>query len=214
MAFLHRYHSVRRPKTVDLGMGRFAAIDFETADNGQDSACSLAIIVGQGTEIVETRHILIRPPRSNIRFTHIHGITWDDVKGQPTFGDLWPTVEGLFTGCQFIAAHFAAFDRGVLKACCDASGFTPPALPYQCTVTVARQFWNVYPTKLPDVCRHLSIPLQHHNALSDATACARIIIEARKVQQQANVAGSSNSAGTSNIANTSNTSGGSTSTSS
>jgi len=26
----------------------------------------------------------------------------------------------------------------------------------------------------------LSIPLQHHNALSDATACAKIVIEARK----------------------------------
>ena len=164
-------------------MDRFAAIDFETADSGQDSACSLAIIIGEGTEIVETKHVLIRPPRPNIRYTHIHGISWDDVKNCPPFGDLWPTLEGLFFNCRFIAAHFASFDRGVLTACCEAAGFTPPTLPYECTVKIARQTWGIFPTKLPDVCRHLTIPLQHHSALSDATACARIVIEARKLQQ-------------------------------
>ena len=89
-------------------MDRFAAIDFETADSGQDSACSLAIIIGEGTEIVETKHVLIRPPRPNIRYTHIHGISWDDVKNCPPFGDLWPTLEGLF----FIPAPYLA-DRAV-----------------------------------------------------------------------------------------------------
>jgi DNA polymerase-3 subunit epsilon len=181
MANLQRYHFVRKPKPIPVGTGRFAAIDFETADHGQDSACSLAIVIGEGTNIVDVKHVLIRPPRRDIRFTHIHGITWDDVKNSPPFGDLWPTLEGLFTECQFIAAHFAPFDRGVLQACCDAAGFTPPSLPFQCTVKIARQAWNIVPTKLPDVCRRLSIPLQHHNALSDATACAKIVIEARKV---------------------------------
>ena len=180
MAFLHRHSHFRKPKPVDLGMGRFAAIDFETADPGPDSACSVAIIIGEGTDILETKHVYIRPPRSNIRFTHVHGITWDDVKNCPPFGDLWPTLEGLFAGSRFIAAHFAPFDRGVLNACCEAAGFTPPKIPFECTVKIARQSWNLYPTKLPDVCRHLEIPLQHHNALSDATACAKIVIEARK----------------------------------
>jgi len=31
---------------------------------------------------------------------------------------------------------------------------------------------------LPDVCRHLGLPLQHHNALSDAEACANIVLAA------------------------------------
>jgi DNA polymerase-3 subunit epsilon len=30
------------------------------------------------------------------------------------------------------------------------------------------------------VCRHLGIPLNHHDALSDAEACARIAIEAAR----------------------------------
>ena len=180
MANLARFHTFRRPKSIDLGTGRFAAIDFETADSGQDSACSVALVVCEGTEILESRHVLIRPPRPHIRYTNIHGITWDDVKNEPPFGDLWPALEGFLSGCRFLAAHFAPFDRGVLRACCEAAGYTPPALPFECTVKIARQTWNVFPTKLPDVCRRLDIPLQHHNALSDATACARIILEARK----------------------------------
>jgi DNA polymerase-3 subunit epsilon len=38
----------------------------------------------------------------------------------------------------------------------------------------------LYPTKLPDVCRHLRLDLDHHNALSDAEAYAQIVISALK----------------------------------
>ena len=45
---------------------------------------------------------------------------------------------------------------------------------------LARDTWRIYPTKLPDVCRRLAIALNHHEALSDAEACARIVIAAQK----------------------------------
>jgi DNA polymerase-3 subunit epsilon len=44
---------------------------------------------------------------------------------------------------------------------------------------LARQAWNVRPTTLPDVCRHLGIRLRHHDPLSDAEACAKIVLAAR-----------------------------------
>jgi DNA polymerase-3 subunit epsilon len=47
-------------------------------------------------------------------------------------------------------------------------------------VKLARQTWRLYPTKLPNVCNYLGIPLDHHNAASDAEACARIVLAARK----------------------------------
>jgi DNA polymerase-3 subunit epsilon len=43
---------------------------------------------------------------------------------------------------------------------------------------LARQVWRIYPTRLPDVCRHLGIALNHHHAVSDAEACARIVLAA------------------------------------
>jgi DNA polymerase III subunit epsilon len=80
----------------------------------------------------------------------------------------------------FLAAHNAPFDRSVLHACCEMSGLKPTTVPFLCTVALARKEWNIFPTKLPLVCSHLGIPLDHHNAASDAEACARIVLAARR----------------------------------
>jgi DNA polymerase-3 subunit epsilon len=50
-------------------------------------------------------------------------------------------------------------------------------------VKLARQVWRLPSNKLNLVCEHLNIPLQHHDALSDAEACARIVLEAEKVKR-------------------------------
>jgi len=155
---------------------RFAAIDFETADYGRDSACSLAIITVDGDEIVSRWHRLIKPPRQTFEFTYLHGIGWKDVKDQPTFGELWPEILEQFKGIQYLVAHNATFDREVMNVCCIRAGVAPTPLPYKCTVQLARKIWNIRPTKLPDVCRFLSIELRHHQAESDAEACARIML--------------------------------------
>jgi DNA polymerase-3 subunit epsilon len=86
----------------------------------------------------------------------------------------------LLDGARQLVAHNASFDRNVLRACCDAAGLETPALPFLCTVQVARRTWSLRPANLPAVCRFLDIPLNHHDALSDAEAAARIVIAARK----------------------------------
>ena len=158
----------------------FLAIDFETADYGRDSACAIGLVrVEHGAVAARATH-LIRPPRRNFIFTSIHGITWDDVRSKPTFGELWPAIRPMFAGADFLVAHNASFDKGVLRACCAAAGVTHPDVPFRCTVRLARQVWRIYPTKLPDVCRRLSIPLNHHEVSSDVEACAQIMIRAMK----------------------------------
>lgn len=160
--------------------GNFVAIDFETADPNSDSACAVGIIRVLDGQAVDRRIHLIRPPRPYFHFTHIHGITWDDCKSKPTFQQLWPTLRPLLDGADFIAAHNASFDRRVLSSCCAAAGVDMPPLPFLCTVKLARRVWNVRPTRLPDVCRFLALRLDHHEALSDADACARIVLAALK----------------------------------
>ena len=54
-----------------------------------------------------------------------------------------------------------------------------PDLRFECRMKMARDAWGLRPTKLPDVCQHLGIPLRHHDALSAAEACARIVLAAR-----------------------------------
>jgi DNA polymerase-3 subunit epsilon len=158
----------------------FAAIDFETADHGRDSACSVGVVVVRDAKIVERVHRLIRPPRKEFLFTDIHGITWRKVQREPVFKDVWNDLTPVIDGVEFLAAHSARFDRSVLLACCDESGVAFPATEFLCTVKVARAVWNVFPTTLPAVCDHLDLPLNHHDALSDAEACARIVLAAAK----------------------------------
>lgn len=162
-------------------MNSFVAIDFETADNGRDSACAIGLVKVAGNDIVGEAYHLIRPPRPNIVFEYLHGISWSDVKDQPDFAGIWPMVEDFIRGADFIAAHNASFDRGVLFTCCDANGLERPSVPFLCTVKLARKVWDIRPTKLPNVCAHLKIPLNHHHAASDSRACAHIVLHARNV---------------------------------
>lgn len=160
----------------------FVAIDFETADYYRDSACALALVRVEGEQIVDRQCFLIRPPRRQFAFTHLHGITWEDVARQPSFSQLWPRLYPLLRGVDFLAAHNAPFDRSVMRACCEVAGVAMPATPFLCTVRLSRQVWKLTQAKLPDVCRHLRIDLRHHHAASDAEACARIVLSAAAEQ--------------------------------
>jgi DNA polymerase-3 subunit epsilon len=161
---------------------RFIAIDFETADYYPDSACAVAMVSVENGQILRRDYHLIRPPRREMVFTYIHGITWQDVADKPSFAELWPSLQPLLEDADFFVAHNAGFDRSVLHACCAAAGVDPPCLPFECTMKLARRRWNLRPTKLPDVCRYLDIELNHHYALSDAEACARIYLNAHDLK--------------------------------
>jgi DNA polymerase III subunit epsilon len=175
------------PKAADEGQrpepSSFAAIDFETADIGRDSACCVGLVLVKGGEVVRREKRLIRPPRQHFCFTAVHGLRWEDVAREPSFGDVWVSLRPLLEGVEFLAAHNAAFDRGVLRVCCRAAGIKPPRVPFKCSMKMARQTWRIRPTRLPDVCARLQIPLSHHDALSDAEACARIVLAARGFRQ-------------------------------
>ena len=167
----------RETVTLDA-MSAFVAIDFETATARRDSACAVGFAAGCDGRIVLSRTYLIRPPAAQFTFTDLHGLDWEDVHDAPTFAELWPTLRAWFDDAAFVAAHNAAFDRSVLHACCARYRLRPPRTPFTCTVQLARVQWGIRPTKLPDVCRRLRIPVRHHDAGSDAAACARIVLAA------------------------------------
>ena len=156
----------------------FAAIDFETANSRRDSACSVGIALVKSGRITDLETRLIRPPSRHFEFTHIHGLTWNDVRYAPAFDEVWREISPMLSTADFLSAHNAKFDRGVLYSCCARYGVARPSKRFVCTVDLARSVWGIYPTKLPDVCRKLRIPLDHHEAGSDARACARIVLAA------------------------------------
>ena len=161
-------------------MSTFLAIDFETANYGSDSACAIGLVRVENGVITDEVTKLIRPPTPDFFFTHIHGLTFEDVAKEPHFDGVWPDISSYFEGVDFLTAHNSGFDKKVLNACCVAYEITPPATAFVCTVQLARKMWNVRPTKLPNVAQFLNLELNHHDALSDSRACANIVIAAEK----------------------------------
>ena len=158
----------------------FIAIDFETANNERVSACSVGLVRVEDGKIVAKESRLINPQTYFLAdFTdNVHGITANDVKDAPLFDDVWGKLSPLLENTDFIAAHNASFDSSVLYKCCEKFKIKPPVQKFVCTLNVSRKCWKLNPAALNNVCDHLGIELNHHEALSDATACAKIMIRA------------------------------------
>jgi DNA polymerase III subunit epsilon len=159
---------------------KLVAIDFETADCSADSACAIGVVVIEQGKITKKGYRLIRPPRERFVFTYLHGISWNEVMNQPSFIEVWEDFKVFWRDANFFVAHNASFDRNVLAACCLAAGRRAPRTPFICTVRVARSHWQLRPANLPAVCTQLGISLKHHDAASDALACATIALRAIK----------------------------------
>jgi DNA polymerase-3 subunit epsilon len=158
----------------------FVAIDFETANQEPSSACSVGIVTVRGGNIADRWYRLIRPrPFDFDPFNvSIHGITDDMVANEPEFGELWPEMQARLQG-ETVFAHYAAFDMRVLRAALDAFGTPYPALTFGCSRNAAKVAHpDLLSFSLPVVAEHLGITFEHHNALADAEACARVVLDA------------------------------------
>lgn len=156
----------------------FAALDFETANRSPRSAVAVGLVRVERGEVVAEMVELIRPTTKRFGNISVHGIGPREIADADSFGEVWSRVGRWVDGARFLAAHNAEFDRCVLVACCARAELPSPRLPFVCTVALARAVWGLRPTKLPDVCRRLGIPLRHHDPGSDALACARIVLAA------------------------------------
>lgn len=160
----------------------FVAIDFETADESPDSACAIGLVWVENGRIVRRERRLICPPRNHFVFTHIHGLTWDHVKNAQSFAEVWASLADRVAQAPVLVAHNAKFDRRVLETCCALAGIAAPTQPWLCTVALSRATWRFASAKLSVVCEGLGIDLDHHEPLSDATACARLVLTAQQTR--------------------------------
>ncbi len=156
----------------------FTAIDFETANTYRNSACAVGLVRVENGRVVRRAHHLIRPPFRLFTFTYLHGIDWAMVRSSPTFAEVWPLMAPFFKGVDFVAAHNAPFDASVLRAAARQYGVALPHVTFKCTVRLARDTWGLRPTTLRHVADFLGLDLHHHDAGSDAEACARIVLAA------------------------------------
>jgi DNA polymerase-3 subunit epsilon len=163
-------------------MMRLTIIDFETANNYPESACSIGFVVFEEGVILHEGIHLIKPADQFGYFEpfniSIHGITPQDVENALNFEELWPILLPWFRD-SILVAHNAMFDMGVLNALIKLYGISKPLVTYLDTVEIGRKMWPYLPNhRLNTVCEFLEIELNHHEALSDARGSALILMNA------------------------------------
>lgn len=156
----------------------FVAIDFETANEKRNSACSLGITVVKNNKIVEERYWLIKPVEMRFEPMNIwiHGIKEEDVINEKTFLEAWSEIKP-YLDDKLVVAHNASFDLSVLRKTLDSYNLTYPPLRYFCSMIIARNFYPYLEnSKLNTVNKHLGYNFNHHNASADASASANIVL--------------------------------------
>lgn len=157
----------------------WVALDFETATREPTSACALGLAIVSGGRVTQRHSWLIQPPFNEYEFwnTRVHGLGPEDTQLAPDFREVWFEVQPLLTHGPLLA-HNAAFDIRVLRALIASHELPARAYDYVCTVSMARKaFPGLHKHTLDTVCDHCGIALVHHDAASDAEACANVALE-------------------------------------
>ena len=162
-------------------MKDFAAIDFETANEQPSSVCSVGVVVVRGGEIADSFYSLIHPEPEYYQWfcRRVHGLGPEDTYDAPVFPDVWAKVEPLIEGLPLVA-HNARFDEGCLKAVFRVYRMDYPDYQFFYTLRASRMiFGPILPNhQLQTVAAACGYNLtQHHHALADAEACARIALK-------------------------------------
>lgn len=149
----------------------FIAIDFETATTSTRMPCQIGIVIVKEGKIIQRIEKYIQPPgnKYNKKCIEVHGITPDITKDKPEFDVVWEEIKEFFEA-NFIVAHNIYFDIDVLNKALNRYNIEHPIIMgMECT-------FNLTGTSLNNACKDFGIKLDHHNALSDATACAEIFL--------------------------------------
>lgn len=156
----------------------WVAIDFETATREANSACALGLAIVCDGRIERTESWLIQPPFNEYEYRNslIHGLTAEDTALAPDFGEVWWELAPLLAEGPLLA-HNAPFDIRVLRALIASHELVAPSYEYVCTVSLARKAFPTLRRHTLDVmCDHCDIRLMHHDAASDAAACASLAL--------------------------------------
>ncbi|MDE0545755.1 exonuclease domain-containing protein [Microbacterium sp. C7(2022)] len=162
----------------------FTAIDFETANSSNASACAVGLVRVRNGQVVTTAGWLIQPPPGHGEFfelnTRIHGICAEDVADAASWSEQLIDLIA-FVGDDVLVAHNAGFDMAVLKRACAVTGDELPAYRYACSLQIARKVYDLPSYRLPFVAAEAGFAeFAHHNAVADALACAHVVIDAAR----------------------------------
>ncbi len=155
----------------------YVVFDVETPNSRNDRMSAIGLVVARDGEELTHFYSLVNPETAFDAFNiSLTGITPRMVRNQPTFPVLWQLLQPLMER-GILCAHNAPFDLGVLGRCLlDYNIEWKPRGEYVCTCQMGRRLLPQAPNhRLNTLAELLDLPLQHHNALSDARACAGLL---------------------------------------
>ncbi|MBP5303057.1 MAG: 3'-5' exoribonuclease, partial [Bacteroidales bacterium] len=145
------------------------------------SVCSVGVVIVREGKIVGTFYSLIRPEPEYYQWfcQRAHGIREEDTYFAPVFPKVWDKIAPLIEGLPLVA-HNSRFDKGCLKEVFKVYQMDYPDYEFYDTLVASRRHFG---RSIPDhqlhtvaaACGHNLV--NHHHALADAEACARIAIE-------------------------------------
>ena len=158
---------------------RYVVFDTETPNRCNDRISQIGFCVVEDGIMGPERCFLVNPEcrfdEFNIMLT---GIRPEQCRCEPDFAELWRReLEEVFSE-GVLVAHNAPFDMAVLAKCLRAYGLRWKHIAsYIDTVRLARR---AFPTlsnhRLDTLAYRLGLELEHHDAGSDAAACAHILL--------------------------------------
>jgi DNA polymerase III subunit epsilon len=116
-------------------------------------------------------NLIVQPPNNYYwsRFSDIHGIVAKDTVNAATFAKVWQQIAPYIVNQNVIAHNGFGFDFPVLDKTLLHYGLLIPDYNKFCT-------YKIYKSNLANLCQEFNIPLNHHEALSDAKACAELYL--------------------------------------
>ncbi len=158
-------------------MDRFIAIDVETANEKRSSICQIGMAVFENDQLVDTWETLVNPEDYFLPLNQkIHGIAEEDVENAPTIDEIASEVKRRLE--NELVVSYSVFDRQAIN-----SAFGEIDYQWLDVVRIVRRTWDNFAYKgygLANVTAQLGIDNRnHHQALSDAIACGRVLLTAK-----------------------------------
>lgn len=161
-------------------MKKTTYFDVEFANNKNKSICQIGIMCEDyedGEPYYPELNLYVNPEDGfDDNCIMIHGITKAKVENEPTFVELWKTLEKYFTNTVVIGHNVKSSDLNALVKSLRRYNIDIPEMYYICTYELAKKYvprFEVSNYSLSCLCNYFGIDIDNeHDAFDDACACS------------------------------------------
>lgn len=173
-----------------LTENEFVVFDLETTGlNSSPSGGNMDRIIEIGAykitggEIKESFSTFVNPERKlSQEIIKLTGIEQETVADAPTYKEVMPDFFKFIDGCYLVGHNAANFDFKFIDYYCSVCGYVPERKVFD-TIPLSQELLRLPNYKLNTVADYFGVTFNHHRAVDDALATAKIFIELIKIKK-------------------------------